>query len=368
MKILLSICIILFSFNILAVVQFSSPHVQRISFNIDDGIVISGGSQPPELVVSQQLRYMFGVLNEVDAGVDFPQMKVEITSIEGNEIHYKVRGEIAWDKKRPIPRSFFFPLPRSGDNVWLTEFVAKYQKECARKPSSLGSFWNYYRPHRNGCAIHEGDRVNVLARFNPSVQINNNLMPNYQKIFQDSTLEMTVIMTKDHPLDLNDLSLFDFQTLCGAMVEKECHIESFQGNYRILLHVFLLDNFADRPQVFLSQIQNYLQRSDVVSYNGHSGMGANIESFVKYYPIEDKEKYQIFFFNSCDTYGYFRNEFIEQGNRDVILNATPNYFGTFAYSNNSVINGLLKNISFEELMKLLPLEQRPLVILSQKDR
>lgn len=350
--------LLLFSFNVFAEVNFISPSVQEIKFTIDEGIVFTNGNENPRSAIIEQLKYMFGILNEVDAGIDFPQLKIDFVSAEKGEIHYKVNGTIAWSKARALPRSFVFLLPKGN----LTEFLNKYQKNCARKPSVLASFWNYYHPHNPGCVIEDGDVVKIVARFNPEISGEENLLPNYFEIFKDNTLEMTVIMTKDHPLEVNDVSVTELQTLCPNLSGRECHRESFQGGVRVVLHVFLLDNFDDKPQDFLTRIQSYLVNSDVVTYNGHSGMGANIESWMKYYPVKDKEKYQIIFLNSCDTFGYFKNEFLNEGNRQVILNATPNYFGTFANSNRNIINKILENADFNEILLSLPIEQHPLVL------
>lgn len=348
--------------NSYAEIKFSSPSVSKVTFTIDDGIVFFDGRETPRMIIHEQLKYMFGILNEVGAGVDFPQLKIDVISINSNEIHYKVNGTIAWSKQLTLPRSFLFTLPRNGDASGLTKFLNKYQKKCARKPSSLASFWNYFRPHQNGCVIEESDVVNVAALLNPITSNNEVLFPDYFEILKDDKLEMTVIMTKDHPLEANDVSIYDLQTLCGNSIGTECHRERFQGGVRVVLHVFLLDNFNDQPQDFLSRIQSDLTNSDVVTYNGHSGMGTNIETWMKYYPVKDKAKYQILFFNSCDTFGYFRNEFLEEGNRQVILNATPNYFGTFANSNRNLMNKILAHADFNDILLSLPIEQHPLVL------
>lgn len=345
---------LLLSLPVFAEIQFSSPYVQKIHFKVDDGVVYSSNTQD----VYAQLKYLFGILNEVDAGVDFPHLKIEILSVVGNEIRYKVSGDIAWSKSRPLPRSLVFLLPKYADEPGLTVFLNKYQKTCARKASVLASFWNYYRPHKEGCVIDDEDVVQVSAELNSAPSTNETLVPDYTSIFADGKLEMTVIMTKDKPLDVNDVSIYDLSQLCGNLVEVECHR---QMNERTLLHVYLLNNFDDGPQAFLSKLEKILSISDVISYNGHSGMGANIESWMKYYPVKDKEKYQIFFFNSCDTYGYFRNEFLTE-NRQVILNATPNYFGTFAYSNLSLMKGLVQQHSFYEILQSLPAIQGPLLL------
>lgn len=363
----LLLLVILFSSHLSAETLFISPFVQRIQFEVKDGMSYFSAPELPEKIVQEQIKYMFGALNEVDSGIDFPQLKIDITSIEGSEIHYRVRGEIAWSKKRPIPRSFTFSLPKFGDTAGLTSFLNKYQKNCSRKPSNIASFWNYYRPNKSGCVIDEADVVKLNAEFNSIPTFSESFSPDYSDIFKDNKLEMTVIMTKDRPLDVNDVSFYDLSQLCGNLVEQVCHREMFQHGVRVLLHAYLVNNFDDGPQEFLTKIESILSTSDVISYNGHSGMGINIESWMKYYPVKDKSKYQIFFFNSCDTYGYFRNEFLHGGNRQVILNATPNYFGTFANSNLSLISKFTKSADYNEILLTLPQEQHPLLLLKRMD-
>lgn len=370
-----------------AKVEFSSSFVKKISFSISEGLVFSARSISSDLVVKNQLQYMFGVLNELDSGIDFPSLKIEVKKqkiIDGiAEINYKASGLIAWDSRKEIPRLLNFVVPKHGDQEGLADFLNKYQKNCSKKSSSLATFWNYYRPHHEGCLLQGAvpeDAILISATLKEA-HTSNNREPNYREIFDDNTLEITAIITRDNPVDTQDVSNSDFRNLCDffakdsistKQLNQECHTEGFKNGQMLKSHIFLVDNFNDKPDLFLQKLAPYFVTSDVITYNGHSGMGVNIESWMKYYPVS-KDKYQIIFLNSCDTFGYFRNEFFDRikilnqsksssDYVDVILNATPNFFGTFANSNKQLIDSLLKGSNFIEALSRLPVEQHSLLV------
>lgn len=384
----ISIILFLFWGNLNAKVNFSSPVVKEVLFSIESGKVFSKSSLLPKTIVQNQLKYLFGVLNEMDSGFDFPSLKVEIKSIQDSngvlEIQYNAKGTFAWAVNKEIPKTLALSLPKWGDEEGLTEFVNKYQEKCAKKQSTFATFWNYYRPNRPGCPLKDSISPEVIllsAHLKEATVSDGNREPRYRQIFDDNVLEITTIITKDDLTNSNDISIWDFNKLCGLFsadafmfnqIINECHTVNQRNGQTVRAHVYLVDNFYDKPEEFLQKIRPFLLSSDVVTYNGHSGMGLNIESWMKLYPIP-KDKYQIIFLNSCDTYGYFVNDFFDQFSTvnqtknsseylDIILNATPNFFGTFANSNFNIIQGLLNGLNFDEIMRKLPVAQRSLLL------
>lgn len=387
---MLKIFLILFfvPFMTYAQVNLSSPTVREISFHIEKGIVNSGQADEPEKIIKNQLQYLFGVLNEMDSGIDFPNIIIKVLEINHNnqnyEISYEASGTIAWDRKKETPKTIKFLLPKRGDTEGLTEFLNKYQKNCAKKPASLASFWNYYRPNYTNCPLKgtlPDDLVLLTALLSPRELDDEKREPNYRMIFDDNILEVTAVLTKDNPANEQDASILDFQKLCTFIfkdattinqLSNECHSEGRKNGQIIKAHIFLINNFNDNPENFLLKISPFILTSDLVTYNGHSGMGTNINSWVKLYSVP-QNKYQIVFINSCDTFGYFTNDFfgrysdINQSENssdflDVILNATPNYFGSFANSNQSILMGLLNGNNFKDILSKLPNEQKALLL------
>lgn len=357
------------------------------SFFIKEGKVYSNISDNPETFVKNQLKYLFGALNEVESGIDFPRLKVKVKKIrkieELFEISYSAEGLLAWNANVEFSKNFIVPLPKRGDNEGLQKFVTLYQANCAKKPASIATFWNYYRPHHYGCTLTDAGFKDVVFTT-LKLKLKNEdegRWPNYRQVFEDGVLEITAIITKENPLNSNDVSHSDFKSLCSFFatepvdtrkVINECHSEFLHMGQVIKAHAYLLADFNDKPQEFFEKIRNILQSSDVVTYNGHSGMGLNIESWIHFYPIP-RNKYQIIFLNSCDTYGYFHELFFDKVKKindekssgeylDVILNSTQNYFGSFTKSNSVIVNSLILNENFDSILKLFPAEQHSVLL------
>ncbi|MFI5348511.1 MAG: hypothetical protein ACHQ2Z_03120 [Elusimicrobiota bacterium] len=90
------------------------------------------------------------------------------------------------------------------------------------------------------------------------------------------------------------------------------------GRYRgktvnIRLELYLTDTASDSKDATFHQLLiTALKESDVFLYDGHSGLGANLDLGME--DLEgvklDPERYQIFFFNGCTTYPYFTKMYL----------------------------------------------------------
>lgn len=103
-----------------------------------------------------------------------------------------------------------------------------------------------------------------------------------------------------------------------------------------------------------------LKDADVVLYDGHSGLGANLD--IKGIDPRfrfDKDKYQIMFFNGCSTYPYFNGMYIEKkgGTKslEVITTGLPTLSNTSAPNMLAVMNALVdgKFRTYQTIMRAL---------------
>lgn len=369
-------------------VSLKSYYHKTVSFNLENGVVFSKNNEKSQAVILNQLKYLFGTLNEINAGVDFPKLKVELKKVEDFDgifkISYSVSGKLV------IPVKYYdeyleLLLPKFGDEKGLTAFLNKYKENCSRKTyNSLETFWNYYRPHNSLCPLkNASDREDTvllkLKILDNSFAVEREVP--YEKIFEDNKLEATIVVTKDNPQSMNDFGFEDFKSLCRKFIlppnevqetENECHFEARTAFGLFVGHIFLTPNFNEGTDDFMKKITPYIKQSDYISYNGHSGMGINVNTWEQNFPLSENN-YKLFYLNSCDTYGYFSGHLFERIHQfnesnvsetviDVLLNANPNYFGTFADSNMLILQQLQKRASFNDILRGLPEYQAPVLV------
>lgn len=368
-------------------VGLKSYYHKTVSFNLENGIVFSNNNKKSQVVILNQLKYLFGTLNEINAGVDFPKLKVNLNKVEDAdgvfEISYSVSGKLVLPKKYH-DEYLELLLPKFGDEKGLTEFLNKYKGTCSRKTyNSLETFWNYYRPHNSPCPLKNAsdreDTVLLKLKVLDNSFDEEREVP-YEKIFEDNKLEATIVVTKDNPQSMNDFGFEDFKSLCRKFIlppnevqetKNECHFEVQTVFGLFVGHIFLTPNFNEGTSDFMKKITPYIKQSDYISYNGHSGMGINVNTWEQEFPLSEN-KYQLFYLNSCDTYGYFSGHLFERVHKfneanlsdtavDVLLNANPNYFGTFADTNIVLLKQLQQRAGLDAILQSLPEYQAPVI-------
>ena len=114
----------------------------------------------------------------------------------------------------------------------------------------------------------------------------------------------------------------------------------FRGkSVNLKIHLLLSDtDINSDDDTFRYFYEKALRTADIIEYEGHSGLGANLSLEKLEISKLSKKKYQLYFFNACSTYNYFNNEYLKAKggpkNLDIILSGLPTY-GDSA-SNNSL--------------------------------
>ena len=81
---------------------------------------------------------------------------------------------------------------------------------------------------------------------------------------------------------------------------------------KVIINVLLSDSASDsRDTTFSSAFTEALKNSHLVAYDGHSGLGGNLD-FERFALDKLPGFYQIFFFNGCSSYPYFNNMYFSK--------------------------------------------------------
>ena len=106
-------------------------------------------------------------------------------------------------------------------------------------------------------------------------------------------------------------------------------------------------------------------------YNGHAGMGDNVEALARLAEFT-RGHYQIFFVNGCDTFTYANESLFEAHSRanpgsepskymDILSNSMSNYFGWMANESFILIDALTeRKNTYREILERFDPRQRPI--------
>ena len=393
--------------------DFDSHSSIALKGTIEQGTVLSetNSSYIIKTNIRAQLKFTVGQLNGTDAGPDLSSLIINIKRIEetGEKylVHYQASMDISWPKEVPYPTSYELILPEAGDFNGLFDYYFAYGNDedsglkCMDSSAhdvSVHSFWYYYRPKKYSCPLATGEnpkaiRLPVFLEY--SDQNTSGKYPEYGKIWEDDKLEATVIFAKNKANSTSDhdagvLSYISFYSdlinLLGQPLSSNLSFGESPGishpelrlefllNGRIVdVHVFLVNGIQLVSSEFIQKFNNRSMTSDYISYNGHSGFGANIRALARMGQFIPGQ-YQIFLINGCDTYAYLDDSLalahqkVNPGSGkykyiDIITNAMPSYFFYNSSSNIAVLDGLVgEQKTYREILANFSITQRPGVV------
>jgi hypothetical protein len=138
------------------------------------------------------------------------------------------------------------------------------------------------------------------------------------------------------------------------------------------VEILLIDGILSTDDAFKKRYNERTKISDLVSYNGHSGLGANIRALARLGSFVQGQ-YQLFFVNGCDTFAYVDNALrdahaaVNPGYGpskffDIITNAMPSYFRSNADNNVALIQAFLgRSKTYRQILSGFDRTQRAVV-------
>ncbi len=122
------------------------------------------------------------------------------------------------------------------------------------------------------------------------------------------------------------------------------------GRY-IRVFAMLIDSVRSAGQDFNERYAQLTPTADLIAYNGHSGLGANIRALASKGDWATGQ-YAVVFMNGCDTYAYVDdalwtahaqiNPDDDVGTKylDIVMNAMPSFFSNMPYATLALVKGL----------------------------
>ena len=366
--------------------DFSSNQATLLDFELD-GSLVTDVSTDDRKTIESQLLFTVGHLNHdhsagrLDALVLTNVVRKEV---DGHvELSYHARLPVAWGSKTNLPSTYAFTIPRDVSGRAQIAFANAHKTTCVEDHAhdvSAGSMWYHYRPQQPGCDLADAEVIKTTATATRSTLNTPGRYPEYQKVWEDDRLEVISIFAKyEANADLNDAGIDAFNSFVGKMTSalrgkklvttpaalsggpgpavRDVTLEgTLPDGKQIKVSAFLVDDIMSPFDGFDARYESLTPTADLVTYNGHSALGANVRALSRKGHFV-ASKYQIFFMNGCDSFAYVDGTMAQQrallnqddptGTRymDIVTNAMPSYFTSMAAASSAIVTGLL---SFEQ--------------------
>ena len=360
---------------------FTSAAATLMNFDFD-GQLTAASSSNATGHVRAQLLYTVGVLNGNNGVAQLQKLaltNVTTTYIGGGlyRTKYHAHLPVAWGGKVNLPTSFGLTLPMRSDAP--STFKAKYGATCNDgEPAdvTVDNFWYHYRPRASGCSFAAADVATMTATVTVSNDNSVAKYPEYHKVWEDGRLQIFAIFGKydvsgkDH----SDPGVAAFDELIAAVRAEFPTATTFPANLpvdpgtgdkaddvtfelvrsdgtAIAITAILVPSVPSAGAAFNKRYAELATNADLVMYNGHAGLGANVRylsTLGHWFP----GKYQILFMDGCDTFAYIDDTIPKQRAAlnaddptstkymDMVSNAMPAYFVSLSGSTMALIRAL----------------------------
>lgn len=306
--------------------EITSTDGQPLEFRFD-AEVITSREMPAKNAVVAQLEYMQGALTtdkRANVQFRFVDVKDPQESPEGSakkRIRYSGSVAVIFPAGQRVPRRYDMVMPL--DVTDLAAFNAKYDGKCGNNEYGQETFWHDWNPRAEGCTLgSDVARARASVRKHPLGTADK--YPEYDQIWKDGRLDIVAVYgaisnTTDSDPGVRERESFISKLMSALAGARRQEVEPRGG---ILKHsvvigkarvgnaerdVRLVSYFVEEAQYagaeFEASYADETAKADFIHYSGHSGLGKNIAALSKGAQAT-VGKYQIAYFNGCQTLGY----------------------------------------------------------------
>lgn len=331
---------------------YGSDHSEA-RFTLSAYVIIEQKTPPTkaqtEQQIASQLRYMLGLMRSRtnEAAALYPKWSSTITETKAvTPGVYLVKYELKTKGVFPTGKtSYTFTMPINPKKLFLAA-----QEKCNEKPAVESNFWYHWEPLRAGCPLRENTDYFTIETELSTIPNTTETYPEYEKLVDSARLiKSTMLFGFENyghqnwtPDTGEDWGIKGFRQQ-RAFLQKLGYTESvwtpaqvaaiykakdkfvpyiteFSFSGKVAIHrirLILLDSgFYHNSTAFHLLLQEALAKESVVYYNGHSGIGHNLDlaAIEKLRAIKFilNPKYQILFLGSCVPYSYYTDMFFSR--------------------------------------------------------
>ncbi|MBC7741996.1 MAG: hypothetical protein H7061_07360 [Bdellovibrionaceae bacterium] len=377
-------------FGALAFAQIISPSAEEVNFTyfarfrvpldaVEDNDIARAemhASHMFGLFHSPHYIKMFGIPGKDVGGIGAPraQMQISIISsiVQGHEIliSYKNTGKLLLHNLAAQAlikaKTFDIPLPVNPYDI--------YAAECTDKDyPGFGDYWYFYDPFKYRCQALSSWPLaeNVRLTITPTETQKLDVTPRLPVLRGDNKNGSLFLIFAIHGYESSrsreDEGRIGFEQFNEYLIREGFSEIRKNSQSRNMVYIYRKDIKLDNGQLMQVEIHHMLattdmessstafaeffksgvENADVILYGGHSGLGSNLDIESLEYKAGkyhfNKDKKQIFFFDSCSSYSYYLKTFAAEKTKakiDVITYGLSSYF----FSSNDVWIELMKHL------------------------
>ena len=366
---------------------FSSAQATLLNFEFDSELIAAGTVREAgaRAQIDQQLLFTIGHLNGNNAVGRLDQVtlsNVQVSAVGGNtRVKFHAKLPVAWGSKTNLPSSYAFTLPRGMSYEAQEQFATAYKSSCVDPGAhdvDSGSMWYYYRPARSGCTLAAADVVKTTATAVKSLENTTGKYPELHKIWEDGALNVVAIFGKyeDGATTDSDAGIAAFNAFLrmmktelggsslvtvpatlpanpGTAVPDITFSATLANGKKVSVTALLVDNVRTAGAAFDARYEALSTRADLIAYNGHAGLGANIRALANKGRFVAGQ-YAIVFMNGCDTFAYVDGAMAQSRARlnpddpagskymEIVTNGMPAFFSSMPIASAALMRGLMK--------------------------
>jgi hypothetical protein len=363
-----------------------------------DGEVVGGEDDDARKLVHAQLFYTVGDFTSFDANgrVGF----VELSNVQRRDeagglsrVSYHAKLPVAWPRARQdkIPETYAIVVPLRADAEGQSAFNDAYDGKCGRNEYGRATFWHDFRPNASGCELRDADVLRARAAVRRAKNITEGRYPEYAEIWKDKRFEVVAFFgAADSTSSEGDIGVRQYErflsgvrsSLPGSTLTENAKSDSIArdvtidaplaGGRTVRVTSLLVDTIFSAGADLEARYAPLSARADLVLYNGHSELSKNTKSLARRGTIE-KGHYQLFVFNSCDTFAYLDTALVDRHREangaddptgtktlDIVSNVLPSFFVNYADTSLSIYRALLDDVkpkTYNQILDELPSDQ-----------
>ncbi len=379
----LMICMLLATINVSALPKGSTEYFgaknQEANFTFQTQIFvpISKGTPTNDLVKAEfklYRQYMLGQMRRTpnNSAAVYPKFSVNVNKVEKssdsfNRVFVQFTGKGVFT---PGQKEYTFLIPNYTGDIYK-----KSHGLCTETTNvDEGNFWYHWEPKKAGCPLISGTDYSAVTAPLNYIASTTRTYPEYEKLVRNGGLRMTIFFgmenyddtdwnpetnTKDwggigfrqqraNLLNLGFQSYVWTETEVRKWYNPEAgkpipHLETMTKNTprgTMTIRLFLGNTGLEHDaRGFHAFLKDAIWNDSSVIYNGHSGIGKNLDipriADTRGYKLPISNDYQVFFLGSCVPYAYYTEMLFKKKSSSTDLTGTKG-LDIIAYGNESV--------------------------------